>query len=255
MKLNILKFFYRSFLTGMPILTYNPFNLNTFNAPMVVEPYSAYINFKLNDSHIDYLKDYIKEYSNLTLIPIKMFSNSDDEYIMSLNIYNCTSPVFLNKEKVTTRCEINTYVKDENGKNGTLIIDYLSNDYSVDPVNIFKPPDEIIYDKINIYNFLNCTSIRENINLVYWLSNHDGRKSSISNKLIKYTDKVYYKNGIYDKVYYDSSLVNADIRIPYSYSGYFKFKNITFDEPHSVFYFKDKINFIGGIWANLFDLK
>ena len=42
------------------------------------------------------------------------------------------------EEKEITRCELNTYVKDHNGNYGTLIIDYLSNELSMDPLNIFK---------------------------------------------------------------------------------------------------------------------
>ena len=73
---------------------------------------------------------------------------SKSGYYLSLNIYNCTSPVFLN-DKVTTRFEINTYVNDECRK-GTLIIDYLSNELSMDPVNIFKRLSSLSYsnDKI-----------------------------------------------------------------------------------------------------------
>ena len=36
----------------------------------------------------------------------------------------------------------------------------------------------------------------------------------LNDDLIRFTDLVYYKNGIFDKVYYDSSLVNAKIRSP-----------------------------------------
>ena len=98
MKLNFLKFVYNSLLTGMPLLTYNPFNQNTFHAPMTVRPFSTYINFRLSDEQVNFFNHYIQQYSNLSLIPVKILENSPEEYIISVNIYNCTSPVFLNNK-------------------------------------------------------------------------------------------------------------------------------------------------------------
>ena len=39
----VLKLFYNALLTGLPSLTYNPFNKNTLHAPFVVNQYSTYI--------------------------------------------------------------------------------------------------------------------------------------------------------------------------------------------------------------------
>ena len=62
MRLNLLKFIYKGILTGMPLLTYNPYNLNTFNVPMNVNPLSTYLNFKLNDTQTKYISDYISKF-------------------------------------------------------------------------------------------------------------------------------------------------------------------------------------------------
>ena len=45
---NFLKFFYNALLTGMPSLTYNPFNKNILHSPFNVNEYSTYINYRLN---------------------------------------------------------------------------------------------------------------------------------------------------------------------------------------------------------------
>jgi hypothetical protein len=135
--LDFVKFVYRGILTGMPILTYNSITKNTFNVPMTVNPISTYVNFKLDPIMVDVINKDIQKTSNLSLVPIKLFPDSKEEYILSVNYYNCSSPVFLNSEKEIARCEFNTYVKD--GENeGTLILDYISNDLSMDPVNIIK---------------------------------------------------------------------------------------------------------------------
>ena len=144
--------------------------LNTFNVPLTVEPFSTYLNFKLSVDQVSQISKYIKKYSsNLTLTPIKMFPGSLPEYIISVNIYNCTSPIFLNDEKKIVRCEINTYVKDEQNDKGTMIIDYLSNEISMDPLNIFKNKNNISFHKEDNYNYIKCISKNEKIKLDYWM--------------------------------------------------------------------------------------
>ena len=257
MRLNILKFIYRGILTGMPLITYNPITKNTLNLPMTVLPYSTYINFKLDKNQTSYLNNYIKGYSSdIEIVPINLDSNGENGNYLSLNIYNCSSPAFMNDDKETTRFEINTYVKDKNGNLGTLIIDYLSNDLSMDPVNIFKLKDDVIYKQDDLMRIIDCKSLKERIDLKINFTTLYDKNYNMSDKLIEYTDKIYYKNGIYDRIYYDSSLVNANTRSPELYfNTSFKYKDLFFDELHSIFYFTKNISFIGGMWANLYDIN
>lgn len=255
MKLSFLKFVYKSLLTGMPFLTYNSITKNTFLAPLDVKPYSTYLNFRLDQSQVNYLDTYINKYTkNLSIVPIELFPNSKEDYFLSVNIYNCTSPLFLNDEKEITRCEINTYVKDNLGNYGTLIIDYLSNEISMDPINVIKFKDNINYIDSNKFKIIDCCSKIENICLNLNYSTLFEKDMVISDHLIKYTDKVYYKNGIYDKVFYDSLLTNSETKTPPLYFNFsFIYKGLNFTEIDSIFYFKNTLNFVGGMWANIFD--
>ena len=146
--MKLLELVYRGILTGMPLLTYNPITKNTLNVPMIVNPESTYLNFKLDNEKVKKLEKYIKKYSNLSMIPIKM--DEKEEYILSVNVYNCTSPVFLNDKEIT-RFEINTYVRDEYNNNGTLILDYISNELSMDPLNIIKWKQDLVYNKYDVF--------------------------------------------------------------------------------------------------------
>jgi len=253
MRIPFLKLVYNSLLTGMPIITYNPISKNTLNVPLEVKPFSTYLNFKLNDYQTDYLNDYISKYNNfLELTPISILSNEEKSNYLSLNIYNCTSPVFFNDEKEITRLELNTYVKDNKGNTGTLIIDYLSNDLSMDPLNIFKKKEKTIFEDVDIYKSIDCFSKFDKVKLNLNFTRLHERKIDISDEIIKFTDKIFYKNGIYDKIYYDSSLVNANVMSPHLYYNLtFMYKDLIFDKIDSIFYFSDSINFIGGMWDNL----
>ena len=247
---NFLKLIYNGLLFGMPSYMYNPLNNNKMLAPITISPYSTYINFKLNDQQVNYLNDYIKNYGDLEIIPIKMNNKEKLTPYINVNIYNCTSPVFGDKEII--RCEINTYVKDNNNNKGTLILDYLSNGLSIDPVNIFKKRNNINFKNYDDYNLIECKSKKDKIflDVKYYINNN--KKYYISDKLVEYTDNIYYKNGIMDKVYYDSTLIKANIIESLRFSeSKFKYKDLEFYKIDSIFYFKNNLNFVGCIWNNL----
>ena len=79
---------------------------------------------------------------------------------------------------------------------------------------------------------------------------------NVNGKLIDYTDNIYYKNGIMDKIYYDSTLTKAVIKQPIFYQNHiFKYKDMYFDKIASVFYFDNNLNFVGSVWDNLYKIK
>lgn len=252
--LPILKFVYRGLLTGLPSLTYNPFTKLNFHSPFSVLPYSTYINYKLDSNQFEYINNYLLE-KNSSLVPekISMENFRNKNYFMSVNIYNCSVPIIPSDSDVT-RCEINTYVKDKVDGTGTLILDYVSNALSMDPVNIFKMKDNITFIKDK--NDLNGYCSSENIDLDMRLKIKDTDSIfKVSDNLIDYSDKIFYLNSIYDKLFYDTSLTRAKLLKPsFIKKLYFRFGNLTLSEPDSVFYFKNNIKFAGSIWHNLYTI-
>ena len=126
-------------------------------------------------------------------------------------------------------------------------MDYLSNALSMDPVNIFKDQEQLEYKNGKIFGydkqsiFLNCTLVINRLDQLF----------PIGDDILPYTDVIYYSNGIYDKLFYDTSLTNAQTLSPSIDYLEFRFLNLTFKEPDSIFYFKDNINFVGSMWDNL----
>jgi len=256
MKLPFLKFIHSGLLTGMPSLVYNPYTKLSLNVPLTIQPNSLYINFKLSEKESSYINEYIKRQSSLELVPISLFPNEAPANYLSINIYNCTSPVFLNDNVKTTRCEINTYVKDCEGNHGTVILDYLSNGLSMDPVNIFKQKDKTNYVEFFKKNFfINCQSSSENIFLNLHFSTINATEFELNQQLTKFSDYIYYKNGIYDKLYYDNTLVDATTLTPFYYDKFkFEFFDLSFERFDSMFYFNESIMFVGSMWNNLYKL-
>ena len=66
------------------------------------------------------------------------------------------------------------------------------------------------------------------------------------------TDKIFYNNGLFDKVYYDSSLTENRVIVLKNYTVEFTFLDLKFTDIDSMFYFSKPINLVGGMWANLF---
>lgn len=254
MKILLLKTIYKTLLSTLPVFTYNSLTKNFF-APFQIQPYSTYVNFKLGPEQVDYLKSYIGNYTNnLELHPIKLSLLDIPSYFISVNIYNCTSPLFGNRNRNVTRCEINTYVKDQRGGYGTLILDYCSNFLSLDPVELFKGGQNTRFwrDGEFLRYYIGNEKMKFEMELDY-LRTRD-KNFQISNSLIQFTDNIYYKNGICDKLFYDSSLLNAVMKIPQKYGRFlFEYKNLSFNRIHSIFYFKNSIDFMCGIWHNLYN--
>ena len=252
----LLKGFYNFMLIGLPTATYSPLNNKSiFHAPVKIDSTSTYINYKIPKNKFNIVNKYIKDYNkDLSLIPTRISSDLA-EYYISINIYNCSSPIFnsVTKEPVT-RCEINTYVVNEKGEEGTLILDYTSNFLSLDPVNIFKEKGICNFNKDR--NKYMMEAKNDNFELEGKFLRNENKDFGIllNKKIIAHTDNIFYLNGICDKLYYDSSLVRSSIRLPNNIEKIkFKFLDIDFKHVDSIFYFEEPLNFVGAIWSNLYN--
>ena len=242
-------------LTGFPNFVYNPITKNPLSSKFTVDKNSLYINYVLNNDAIYEIQKNIVD-PDLELEPISLEKNNNNKkYYVSINIYNVTSPI-LNTMNVITRCEINTYVRRKSdNKEGTLILDYSSNSLSMDPINIFKPRSfNTTYYMHNTNDKIDMISSSSNFELLGRINiNECDNKFTTSNDLHKFTDNVFYSNGIYDKIYYDSSLTHCNTLQPKKSNILFKLYNLEYIIPESIFYFNESIHFSGEMWANLFN--
>ena len=251
--LPVLKFVYRGLLTGLPILTYNPITKLNFQSPFNVRPFSTYINYQLDSNQYKYINEYLNNKNSSLLLEKVNIDSNKKEFYLSINIYNCSVPIIPTDDDVT-RCEINTYVRDPKEGIGTLIMDYTSNALSMDPVNIFKSKEDVKF--LNQKDILSGYCSNKNIDLdMNFLIDENDNDFDISDHLIDFSDKIYYSNSIFDKLYYDTSLTRAKIKIPKRVNKIkFRFGDLVFDKPSSIFYFQDDINFAGSIWHNIYTI-
>jgi hypothetical protein len=201
------------------------------------------VKTKLTRSRVNYLFN-DKEY----------LIDNDNDYYLSINIYNCSSPIFnFISEDPVTRCELNVYVMNQNKEKGTMILDYASNILSLDPEKIFRKSGDASFKIINDKTIGNVKT--DDFTLKFNYNNcHPIVYKKISDDLIELSNKIYYSNGYYDKLYYDITLLKNNIIKCNDYNVKFNFLNLDFEEKDidSVFYFSDQINFVGGMWENIF---
>ena len=217
--------------------------------PFLVLPKSTYVNIRLTDSQVNFLADYIGQYTT-QYVPTTLSLTADEPaHYLSVNIYNCTSPLFLNRP--ITRCEINTYIcNTETGEIGTMILDYSSNGISMDPVDGFRWPIPGTRFWENVGSSIEAAAKDEsgNMDLFFKYDPSFQKDGGLTKDLIRFTDTIYYKNGRCDKLYYDSSLVQAEIvRVENWQEGFrFQYKGMNFgvNQVEEVFYFRNPIRFI-----------
>lgn len=239
MLLNFKKMFYKSVvLTGIPSFTYNPFRNSHFLVDFTVLNGSAYFNYKLNQKQVQKLNNSLSQ----NIIPVKLYDDDPNpEYYISVNVYKCKSPLF----EETVRCEVNTYVE-----NGTVILDYSANLISIDPVHYFKFPSQKTFMNKHIQAGTDNFTFHSDL-----LSIKDAHRkiSKLHESVIQHTEKIFYTNDIYDRVYYDSSFIEANIvKVSTVFNKtYFLYNNMEFSYPDSVFYFNNNVDFVVSMWHNL----
>ena len=248
------KIAYNFLLSGFPTLIYNPITKRPFQGCFEIQPKSFYINFLLEDYEtLKYINTSIPD--NFEPVPIILDEKGTQNFLLSVNVYNVSSPL-LNTDELVTRCEVNTYVRrKDDGVIGTVILDYTSNKLSMDPVNIFKAPiDTKYWSDTTSLSHIETKGSDFSINLKFNMNAKSEIK--IHRDLHKFTDNIFYTNGVYDKIYYDSSLTHAQtFIIPRNQfeNIQFKYLNVPYTHYHSSFFFKDKIQFTGAMWYNLYE--
>ena len=70
-------------------------NKNTLHSSFTVNEYSTYINYRLNNPQLKIINEYLNTNTNeLTIKPSSLLHDNSKDYFLSINIYNCSSPIF-----------------------------------------------------------------------------------------------------------------------------------------------------------------
>jgi hypothetical protein len=185
------------------------FDITTDNVP------SIFVNFSIPNRKAKAFEEAIGLPANLKLAKTKATASQPARYLLSLNIYE--SPDVLTGQRVF-RAEWSTYVKDTNdpGAGGPffMVVDVDSSGASLNPVDLFTPPTVMDY---GVQNGKIAADIKQEdgstdkFSVEFPMPAASAPVVRLHEPWILANDRVYWSNGVYDLLFYNGSLLDADV--------------------------------------------
>jgi hypothetical protein len=169
-------------------------------------PCSIYFNFRIRPECREEFTRYINLAGGLPLSPIRCLADEDPELILTLNIYEVSGIVS------GLRAEWSTYIVDKEGKPCYMVLEARCAKGSLDPVELFTQPGRVEHsmtssavESLVASNegalFRSTCKLRE-----------EHPVARIATEWIVANDNIYWRNGIYDRTYYDGNMIDAPVR-------------------------------------------
>ncbi len=213
------------------------------------DPNSLYINFEIKPSALDAFTKLIDLPEELELVPVRVLADEQPAYLLTLNIYEVSGLVS------GSRAEWSTYVDDGDGKPRYMILEAQSSSGSMDPVNIVTRADTVEHVRNGMELFSRVDS-GQGSSFTATIGLSDAQPMSrLANEWIGANDRIYWRNGIFDRAWYDASLFDSPVRLV---SG----KDIDIDDqtpwarfvkrrPRHVLRYESELQFMLSPWFNV----
>jgi hypothetical protein len=172
-----------------------------------------FINFNIPRKQVKMLERDLGLPANLTLARSRMTATQPWKYMLTLNIYETRDVL---SGAPVLRAEWSVYVKDVSNVSSDnyyfLVIDVNSNSPSLDPYNGMTPPTEFSYSNSAGVLEASISSIeglsKFNIEFEY---EEKASEVRLDEQWILSNDRVYWRNGVYDRLLYNGSLMSAHV--------------------------------------------
>ena len=232
-----------------------PFNVINNNVP------SIFVNFEIPRHKVRAFASALDLPAGFKLAKSKMTAGQPARHLLTLNIYETPDvltglPVF--------RAEWSTYVRDTNDPTGNgyylMVIDVESSGLSLNPVDLFTPPAYFDYQVQNgslaadIKSLAGGTPV-DKFAIEFEVPADDARRIQLLERWILANDRVYWTNGVYDELFYNGLLLDANvaevelstvnIKDATQWSQYVK------PVPTQVLVFKTPLDFVLHPWKNV----
>jgi hypothetical protein len=179
---------------------------------------SIFINFSIPNGKAEAFEAALGLPSNLKLARSKATPRQPARYLLSLNIYE--SPDVLTGQRVY-RAEWSTYVKDTRDPdadgNFLVVVDVDSSSASLNPVDLFTPPAQFDYHLQNgrvmadIKRTAGGGSTEDKFYVDFPMPSPTAPVVPLQERWTLANDRVYWRNGVYDLLFFNGSLLEADV--------------------------------------------
>lgn len=235
------------------------FDVNTDKVP------SIFINFSIPNRKAKAFEAALGLPANLKLAKSKLTARQPARYLLSLNIYE--SPDVLTGERVY-RAEWSTYVKDRSDPTADghffMVVDVDSSGASLNPVDLFTPPTVFDYGlqdgtlTADIKWTAEDGSISDKFYAAFPMPASNTPVVPLHEPWLRANDRVYWRNGVYDLLFYNGSLLDADAVeadprsvVIRDYTPWAQFVDET---PVQVLVFRKPLQFVLHPWYNVEEL-
>lgn len=226
---------------------------------------SIFINFSIPNGKARAFEAALGLPANLKLAKSKATARQPARYLLSLNIYE--SPDVLTGERVY-RAEWSTYVKDRTvpGADGHffMVVDVDSSGASLNPVDLFTPPTQFDYRLLDgritadIKRTADDGSISDKFFVDFGMPAASAPVVRLHEPWLLANDRVYWRNGVYDLLFYNGSLLEADVveadprsLVIRDHTPWTRFVDET---PAQVLVFRKPLQFVLHPWYNVEEL-
>ncbi|MGR5177280.1 hypothetical protein ACPV4B_20320 [Vibrio parahaemolyticus] len=174
---------------------------------------SIFINFNIPEKQAKELERDLRLPSHLTLARSRMTDTQPLRYMMTLNIYETLDVL---SGAPVLRAEWSVYVRDVSDVSADnyyfMVIDVNSNSPSLDPYNGTTPPTGFSY--ANNGGFLEASILNLDMSSKFSIEfeNVEQRRGArLDEQWILSNDRIYWRNGVYDRLLYNGSLLSAHV--------------------------------------------
>jgi hypothetical protein len=226
---------------------------------------SIFINFGVPNDKARAFEAALRLPQNLTLARSKATPRQPAGYLLSLNIYE--SPDVLTG-KPSYRAEWSTYVKDRNDvgseRQYLMVVDVDSSAPSLNPVDLFTPPAVMDYRVqdgrlvADIKRTAGAGAVSDKFYMDFGLPAPDAPVVRLHEPWVLANDRIYWRNGVYDLVSYNGSLLAADVvevdpksLVIRDHTAWARFVDAT---PTQVLVFRKPLQFVLHPWFNVEEL-
>lgn len=222
---------------------------------------SIFINFNIPQNKLKALEAYLDLPAGFKLAKSKMTAKQPARNLLTLNIYE--SPDALTGQRAF-RAEWSVYVMDLNDPSAKgpylMVVDLDSSSPSLDPYNLFTPATGFTYanNTGRLEGTIEYLDKTEKFSFAFGMPPADAPSVKLHEPWILANDRIYWRNGVYDMLFYNGLLLDADavelnprsVEIT-NRTGWSSFIDST---PTQVIVFRNPLQFVLHPWYNVEEL-
>jgi hypothetical protein len=174
------------------------------------DPQSMFVNYEIKPDRLDDLIRFLKLPHGFNLVPMAILEGEPARYYITLNIYAVDA---LQGLLSGLRAEWSVYVSKDGGRASYMIVDAKHNKFSLDAVNWFSPGTKL--EHVRKADALSSHVASDNG--TYFQSRVSDAGLRTAGKVypevawISANDRIYWRNGVADRAYYDGEFVDVPI--------------------------------------------